>query len=169
MLQREVLHDCLDRRLHADLRDGHERPEHSRTFLNRSWPPRQTRGRPSKPSQGSNRSIGHGRPIPSRSQRTERRGVHAPHGTGACRDRGRPGPRRVRTSSRTPGPPRASAITTGYKNRRSHSIHHNDLRRRTVSGRVRAPHLNSCRGPTYGPFQRGKWSTWTGLTLRLSL
>ena len=79
--------------------------------------PRGRQGRPSGlPSKPSSPGIGQpgtadrSRP---RSRSTERRRRPRTGGTGASRDRGRPGPRRVRTPSRTPGPRRAAAGTAG--------------------------------------------------------
>ena len=79
--------------------------------------PRGRQGRPSGlPSKPSSPGIGQpgtadrSRP---RSRSTERRRRPRTAGTGASRDCGRPGPRRVRTLPETPGPRRAPAVTTG--------------------------------------------------------
>jgi hypothetical protein len=78
--------------------------------------PRGRQGRPAAhpPSPpGEKRPTGHGRPIPSRSRRTECRRRPRTEGTGAGRDRGRPGPRWVRAASETAGHRRARAGTAG--------------------------------------------------------
>jgi hypothetical protein len=93
--------------------------------------PRGRQGRPaarlSKPSQGRNQRTGHGSRSRPRSWSTERRRRPRPKGTGAGRDCGRPGPRRVRTPSKTPGPRRPAAVTTGVQNHRSHGLHRSGL------------------------------------------
>jgi hypothetical protein len=102
--------------------------------------PRGRQGRPAArpPSPpGEKRPTGHGRPIPSRSRKTEcLRSRPRTDGTGAGRDRGRPGPRWV-VQHRKPlvlgGHERSRPAN---QNRRSHSIHRNDLRRRNSMGRV---------------------------------
>jgi hypothetical protein len=85
------------------------RPSSTRTYR----PPRQTSGPPSKPPRPETANRKRQTDPSPRSRRTG--APQAPahrRGTGASRDRGRPGPRRVRTPSKTPGPRRAPAVTT---------------------------------------------------------
>jgi hypothetical protein len=121
-------------------------------------PPRQTSGPALQGRNGQPGTAGRSR---HRSRRTECRRRPRTEGTGAGRDRGRPGPRWVRAASETAGPRRASAVTTANQNRRSHAIHRHDLGRRSsvapgsspssgthVPGHLPAP---SRRATTSGP------------------
>jgi hypothetical protein len=149
------------------LRDGHEPPQHSRTFLTG---PRGRQGRPAAPPlqalPGQKRPTGHGKPIPSRSRRTGAPQASAHGGNRAGRDRGYPGPRWVRAASETAGPRRARAVTTSEPESQAHAIHRHDLGGEAAWRRVRTPPLTAAR--LFGCLPRGSWSPESGLIVRPS-
>jgi hypothetical protein len=132
--------------------------------------PRGRQGRPSGlPSKPSSPGIGQpgtadrSRP---RSRSTERRRRPRTAGTGASRDCGRPGPRRVRTLPETPGPRRAPAVTTGAQEpqvTRPSPLPPGTAKQQRAGFEPLTPAAAGLR-----PLPTRLASPWTGLALRLS-
>jgi hypothetical protein len=128
------------------------RPSSTRTYR----PPRQTSGPPSKPprAESANRAR-QTDPIPGRGG-PERRRRPRTEGTGAGHDRGRPGPRWVRTPSKPLVRAGQQRARSADKNRSSHAIHRSGLGRSSSSGPGSNPSLNPPLWPHWG---RGRSAT----------
>jgi hypothetical protein len=97
------------------------RPQRSRTFLNPTQRPPtadQQPCPPSPPTTGTGRPGTAGLILPSGRAGPTRRSSLRTNSTGASPDRGRSGPRRVRTATKPAGRRRAPAVTAGRPSRR---------------------------------------------------